>query len=387
MFHVTRAFVSAIDASADAHAAELVTELRRLRPGLRVFGAGGAAMEKAGVEVVLPQRELAFAGVFEVLPMLPRVLRAWRRLETSVRERQPDLAVLVDAPDFHLPLARRLRRRALPLLYYVGPNVLRWRRGRVHKLARRADRLASIFPFEPDLYAATRLRVDYVGHPLVEPLRAFAGQWDRRRAREALRLAPDAPYVVLAPGSRHNELRHMLRPFTEAAREMRRRDPRVRFLLCVAPTLDPHAVREALPMAPETAGIALVEGRTREALVAADAALVKPGSITLEAALLDCPLVVAGRAHPLTAALLRRIVREPSFAMPNVVAGAPVVPELLQEAARPQALAEAVLPLLSGPARERQREGLARVRERLGDGAAARRTAAIADEMLSAAET
>jgi lipid-A-disaccharide synthase len=378
---VARVFVSAIDASADQYAADWVTELRRLRPGLRAFGAGGGAMAKAGVEMVVSQRDLAVAGIIEALEIVPRVLRAWRQLERAVRREAPDLAVLVDAPDFHFPLARRLKRMGLPLLYYVGPNLRRWRRGRGRSLARRADRLATIFPFEPALYEGTSLRVDYVGHPLVEPLREFSASWNPRLAREALALDADAPLVVLAPGSRRNELRHMLDVFVDAAREVRARNSRVRFALCVAPTIHRAHIESSLPDA-ASLGIDLVEGRTWEALVAADAALVKPGTITMEAALLGCPLVVAGRAHPITAALLRRLVHEPSFAMPNVIGAAPIVPEFLQEQARPQALAEAVLTLLDGPARARQLAGLARVRERLGDGSAARRTAEIADQML-----
>lgn len=294
----------------------------------------------------------------------------------------PDLVVLLDAPDFHLPLARRLKRRGLPILYYIGPNVLRWRRGRARTLARRADRLASIFPYEPALYEGTRLRVDYVGHPLIEPVRAFAAQWDRRTAREALSLAPDAPLVALAPGSRRNELRYMLGTFVQTAAILRARIPDLQFALCIAPTIAREQVESALGRPAADLGIQLVEGRSREVLIAADAALVKPGSVTLEAALLGCPLVVAGRAHPLTAALLRRIVKHPSFTMPNVIAGREIVPEFLQQEARPEALAEAVGSLLDGPGGARQRSDLAIVRERLGDGGAARHTAAIAHEML-----
>ena len=157
--------------------------------------------------------------------------------------------------------------------------------------------------------------------------------------------------------------------------------PGLRFLLCVAPTMRREAIEAALDNHPPLP-IDLVEGRTLEALVAADAVLAKPGTITLEAALLGRPLVVAGRAHPLTAALLRRMVHEPSFALPNVIAGAPIVPEFLQEAARPEALAEAITSLLSGPARERQIADFAKLRERLGDGVASERTASIAEEML-----
>ena len=211
---MARVLVSAIDASADLHAAEWVTALRQRRPDVRFFGAGGVAMEKAGVEIVVSQRELAVAGVVEVLEILPRVLRAWRRLERLARRQRPDLVVLVDAPDFHLPLARRLRRHGAPLLYYIGPNVLRWRRGRTRRLASRADRLASIFPFEAELYRGTSLPVDYVGHPLVEPLRDFASRWDRALARDALELPAAAP----ARGARSGQPAQRAAPHAGALR-------------------------------------------------------------------------------------------------------------------------------------------------------------------------
>ena len=168
---MARVLVSALDASGDLHAADLARALRARRPGLELFGAGGAALRDAGVDVVVDQRELAVAGLVEVLEIVPAALRAARRLCGEARARGATLALLVDSPDFHLPLARRLRRIGVPVLGYIGPNVLGWRRGRVDVVARRFDRLASIFPFEPPLYEGTGLRVDYVGHPLVEPLR------------------------------------------------------------------------------------------------------------------------------------------------------------------------------------------------------------------------
>jgi lipid-A-disaccharide synthase len=380
----TPILISALDASADHHAADLLAALGERRPHLWAFGAGGALLEKAGVEIRVPQRELAVAGLVEVLEIVPKVLRAWRQLERLARERRPRLAILVDAPDFHLPLARRLKRAGVPVLAYIGPNVMRWRRRRVRTVARRVDRLAIIFPYEREFYADTPLSVEYVGHPLVAPLRRFASAWDRTRARAALGLDASAPTVALAPGSRGNELRHMLPLQLAAARRLHQQQPSVRFVLCVAPTVPRAPIVQALEQQPGLP-VELVESRSLEALVAADAVLAKPGTITLEAALLGCPVVVAGRAHPLTAALLRRLVHEPSFALPNVIAGAPIVPEFLQEAAQPQALADALASLLDGPARQRQLAGFAKVRERLGNRVAAQRTAEIADEMLASA--
>lgn len=384
---MTRVLVSAADASGEAHAAELVEALRARRPDLRFFGVGGEAMERAGVELVVPQRELAIGGLFEVLGSVPRVWRAWRRLARALARERPDLAVLVDAPDFNLPLARRLRRAAVPVLYYVSPQVWAWRRYRVRKLARRVDRMAAIFPFEPAVYAGSGLRVDFVGHPLVERMTRFREKHDRARARAALGLAPEARIVVLLPGSRRNELKRNLPLYVEAARHVGEREPHAVFVLAVAPGLsrgELEARLRALPAA-RSLELRIVEGRTHEAVCAADVALAKPGTITMEVALLGCPFVVAARANPLSVVLARYLIRVPSMTMPNLIAGAPVVPEFLQEQAIPERIAEALLELCEGPARELQCTRLARVCAHLGRGGAAERTAEIAVEMLGVA--
>ena len=186
---------------------------------------GGAALREAGAEILVDQRELAVAGIVEVLEIVPAALRAARLLTRAARSRGARLALLVDAPDFHLPLARRLRRAGLPVLGYIGPNVMRWRRGRVHRVARHFDRLASIFPFEPALYAATRLRVDYVGHPLVEPLRRLRERLDRASARSLLGLCAEGPVLALFPGSRRNELAPHAAPLRRGGARAARRAP------------------------------------------------------------------------------------------------------------------------------------------------------------------
>lgn len=384
---MTTALVSAGDASGDLHAAAFVEALRARVPGLRVVGIGGAEMEKAGVELLVHQRELAIGGLVEVLSSLRRVLAAWRRLGEALAREAPALVVLVDSPDLNLPFARRARRRGIPVLYYVSPQVWAWRRWRIGKIARRVDRLAVIFPFEPAVYARSGLPVEFVGHPLVERLGAFAALHDRATARAELDLDPERPLVLLLPGSRRNEIRHGVDLQLETARILQRRNPRIAFALALAPTLDREALERRVAAAALPPGLRLdvVQGRTYEAIRAADVALAKPGTITVEVALLDRPLVVAVRVHPLSAFLARRLIRLPSYTMPNLIAGAPVVPEFVQEAARPERIALAVEALLGGAAREAQLARLREVRRRLGHGGAAARAAEIAAEMIGGA--
>jgi len=385
---MTRVLVSAGDASGEAYAAAFVVALRERLPDARFLGLGGAEMEKAGVEICVHQRELAIGGLLEVVRDLPRVTGAWRRLGRALREERPDLVVLVDSPDFNIPFARRAHRAGVPVFYYVSPQVWAWRRWRVAKLARRVDRMAVIFPFEPDFYEGSGLRVDFVGNPLVDrvPGPQDAGESSALRAalRSELGVPDGAPLVALLPGSRRNELRHGLPLQIETARVLHERLPAVRFALAVAPSLDRETVERQLAALPAARGLPLDlhSGRTYDVIRAADAALAKPGTVTIEIALLGTPLVVAARAHPLSAAIARRVVRVPSLTMPNLVAGEPVVPEFLQQEARPERIAAALAELLEGPAGALQRSRLAALREQLGGGGAARRAAAIAEEMV-----
>jgi lipid-A-disaccharide synthase len=382
-----RLLISSGDASGDAHSAELVEALRARVGELEVYGLGGHALASAGMEVCVDQRELAVGGLVEVLGVLGVAARALRRLVRRAQETRPDLVVLVDTPEINLPLARRLqplRRAGVPILYYISPQVWAWRASRARTLARRVDRLAVIFPFERDIYRRTKLPVDFVGHPLVDRMRAVREEWERAGAREALSISPDAPCVALLPGSRRNEIETGLRTHLDAARALGARRPEVQFALAVAPTIDRSWLERAVESAglPEGFPLRLVGGQTLVLIRAADVALAKPGTGTLEVTLLERPLVTAGRAHPLTASLMRRLVRVPSFTMPNLIAGHPVVPEFLQENAAPERIAEALEELLAGPARELQLERLGAVARRLGEGGASERAAQIAETMV-----
>jgi lipid-A-disaccharide synthase len=382
---VTRLLVSAGDASGELHAAAVIEALRRAEPGLLVLALGGSALEKSGARILVPQRELAVGGLLEVLGDLGRVARAWRRMTRALREERPDLVLLVDSPDFNLPLARRAKRLGLRVLWFISPQVWAWRRGRVHKLAARSDRLAAIFPFEAAAYAGTGLRVDFVGHPLVDRLAPLLRR-SPRECRAALGLAEERPLVALMPGSRRNELASNAGLQLAAAKALHALDPRIAFALAVAPSLARADVEAEVRAArlPQLMDLALVDARSHELARAADAALTKPGTVTVEVALLGTPQVVAARVPAVSAFLMRRLVKLEHWAMPNLIARERIVPELLQEDAQPQRIAEALHALLAGPARTQQLAGLARVRAALGGGGAAERTAAIVRDMLAA---
>ena len=385
---MTTVLVAAGDASGDQHAAEFVDAFRERRPATRFVGMGGDSMARAGVELLVHQRDLAVGGFFELAGSASAIFRAWRTLSRALSELHPDLVVLVDSGAFNLPFARRVKRRSgVPLLYYVAPQVWAWRRGRIRKLARRVDRLAVIFPFEPAYYAGTSLAVDYVGHPLIDRLDALASRMDRAGARRSLGIEHVGPLVLLTPGSRRNEVHQQLAVQLEAARLLHRARPDVAFALALAPSLGREPVEIARRAAGLPAGLVLfvVQGDSQTAILASDVVLAKPGTVTIEASLLARPMVVMGKVHPLTAAILRRAVKIPYYAMPNLIANEAIVPELLQADAQPPRIAAALAALLTGPERECQLVALAKVRERLGAGGAARRARLIAEEMLGAA--
>jgi lipid-A-disaccharide synthase len=383
---MTTVLLSVGDVSGDLHAAGFVEALRRLRPGIRFVGLGGSELEKCGVEIVVEQRDLAIGGIFELAPALPRVVRAWRQMGMTLATERPDLVVLVDSSGFNLPFARRVQRAGIPVLYFIAPQVWAWRRGRIRKLADRVDRLASILPFEPEIYAGTGLAVDFVGHPLVDRMRRDGGPLSRDAARTLLGVSSGEPVVALLPGSRRNEIRHCLGVQLAAAQALLARRPECRFLLPLAPSIEPERLEAELRRArlPRDFPLEVVVAGSHVALSACDVVVAKPGTATLEAALLDRPCVVAARISRLSALLVRRLVRVDHWAMPNLIAAREIVPEFVQDDADPHRVAAAVEALLAGPARSLQRERLAAVRAALGSGGASQRTAAIAEEMLVA---
>jgi len=379
-----RILISAGDASGDLHAARLVSSLRERMPDVQISGLGGELMRRAGVEILADQSDLAIGGLLELVGSAGRIVGVWKRMVTALRTESFDLVILVDSGGFNLPFARRVRQiQKVPVLYYVAPQVWAWRSGRKRKLAARVDRLVVIHPFEADVWEDSGLRVDFVGHPLVDELERYVAATSPEAARAQLGLVGGGPWVALLPGSRRNEVRQHLPIQLATARELHARIPGCAFLLASAPSIERTQVEGILAASdlPVSLRIEWVAGQARAALRAADAAVAKPGTVTLEAMLLETPMVVMGRANPVTAAILKRSLKVPWLAMPNLLAGRRIVPEYLQRQAEPVALADALEPLLQGPQRRGQLEAFGHVRTSLGHNATAT-TCGIVEEML-----
>lgn len=351
-------FLSAGEPSGDLHGAALAAELRRRDPSLRLYGLGGARMAAAGVRLLAGLDRLAVMGISEVARRLPYFLRLRSRVRRFLARQGIDLFVPIDYPDFNLPMARFARKRGIAVLYYIAPQVWAWREPRARRLAEACDLVCAVLPFEPQLLARHGAEVRFVGHPLLD------------RAPRDVRPAPrddGRPVLALFPGSRPHEVERMLPAFAAAAHRIAALRPEVETLVARAP-----AVPQRL-YAPAPGPLVAAE----EAWLRATAALAKSGTVTLQLALAGVPMVVGYRMSPLSYRIARRLVRVDHIALVNLVAERRLVPELVQDAMTPEALAEGVLPLLDPEASERRTAvtGLAEVRARLGRPGCASRVA------------
>lgn len=331
------------EASGDNLGRGLMAELERRHPGARFVGIGGSGMIGEGLDSVVSMERLAVNGFIDPIRRLPELVGILRRLLARYDAERPDVFVGVDFNVFNLLLEGRLKRRGIPTVHYVSPSVYAWRRGRIRRMARAADMLLTLYPFEPAFYAHTPVRAVYVGHPLADAIAPDAGEdRERHRVRAELGLT-DAPLVVaLLPGSRLSEVKLLGDLFLDAAVLIAEQRPGTRFVVpCVRPAISAwlDAARRRYP------GLLLHDyaGNARRALTACDGALVKSGTSTLEAMLLRRPMVVSYRLGAVTYQIVRRMLRTPFVALPNILAGRALVPELLQNDATAPALAAHLL--------------------------------------------
>jgi lipid-A-disaccharide synthase len=371
------------EASGDLLGAHLVKALKSEFPKAEFIGIGGPKMEAEGFHSLFEMEKLAVRGYVEVLRHYLEILGIQRRLAKTLLKERPDIFIGIDAPDFNLPLERRLKHAGIRVAHYVSPSVWAWRGGRLKRIADSVDRMLVLFPFEVELYRKAGIAANYVGHPLADliPERDLTGE-----AREQLKIQAGRKIIALMPGSRQSELEHMGRLFAATAKQVLASVPGAHFLVPLASRETRAQFEQALYDEQATdLPLTVLFGHGRDALAACDVALIASGTATLEAALLRKPMVIAYRLNWLTFHIMSRLHYQPWIGLPNILSEKFVVPEFIQDEATPENLAQALCNLLRDPVvLERVPENLAGLHRRLRQNTAERAVTAIR-ELLEAA--
>jgi lipid-A-disaccharide synthase len=373
-----RILIVAGEASGDMHGADLAREIAAREPEAEIFGIAGEQMRGAGVRALYRIEDITALGIGELASTIRHTVGALIALRTLLRREPPDLVILIDFAEFNMLLAGAAKRAGVPVLYYIAPQVWAWRRWRIRKIIERADRLAVVFPFEAELYSKAGSRAAFVGHPLLDRVAPAQG---RRETLARHGIAPASRLIAILPGSRRGEIHYLLAPMIEAARTLAR-DHNLVPCLGLAPTLS-RAQLDAVAGV-NLDGIRVIERDAYSIVAASEVALVASGTATLETALLECPMVVAYKMTPSSYLVARMLVTGVDFiAMPNILAGRRIVPELIQGAANATNMVRAAENLLVEPARSETIAALRHLRAGLGAPGAAGRVAAMALDMMA----
>jgi len=375
---VSKLMIVAGEPSGDAHAAALVSALRKKNSQIEYFGATGPLMRGQGVETIVNSDQLAILGILEVAQALPKFISAFRKLRAAAIERSPDAVVLVDWPEFNLRLATSLHRRGIKVIYYISPQLWAWRPRRVSNIKRDVDLLLSILPFEAEWYKTRGVdHVEFVGHPL-------AGEVEPRIGREEFcrqhGLDFQKPIVSFLPGSRRKELERILPPMADAIRKLKQTHPEIQYVIAVARSRTIDETKEILS---SLNSIKIVQGQTREALAASDAAAIASGTATLEGALLETPMVVVYKESAVNWHTLGRLITVPHYGLVNLVAGSEIAKELMQTDLTGENLAHELVQLLDPGRNQAAREELRLVGARLGEAGASERAANLILDFLN----
>ena len=368
-----RVMISCGEPSGDLYAGALASEILRIDPATVITGLGGDRLAAAGATLVENFSGLSVTGLVEVVRLLPKTYATYKRLVADADASRPDVFVAIDFPDFNFTLARALKKRGIPIVYYISPQLWAWRAGRMKTMRRIVDRVLVIFAFEEPIYREAGVPVEWVGHPLLDlqPPSRPRGTFLAENG-----LDPSRPVLALLPGSRTNELREILPVLAQAAGSIRARVPDIQFVVARAPHLRDELFAPLLDPGAGGAPIVTIDGHADDVLGSADAAVVASGTVTVQAALHECPMVVVYRLSPLTYRIGKPFVRVDTYAMANLVAGRRVVPELIQDGFTPDAVAEEAVRLLVDRIHaERMRGDLHEVRHKLGPPGASRRAA------------
>ena len=368
-----RIMMSCGEASGDLYAGALAAELRQRVPDAEIFGFGGPRLKAAGGELLGDFGRFSVTGLTEALRVLPRSFAMLRRLVDSARERRPDVFVAIDFPDFNFRLMAAVRRLGVPVVYYVSPQLWAWRPGRMKTMKAGVDRVLVIFPFEEKIYREAGVDAEFVGHPLVDLARPAQPRSSFLRDRG---LIPEAPTVALLPGSRRNELERIVPTMVGSLELIRARVPDVQFTVACAPNIEDWQFAPLMTAGDARKGPILVHDRSDDVIASCDVAITASGTATVQCALHERPMVVVYRLSPLTYRLGKPFVTVDTYAMPNLVAGRRIVPELIQDDFTPEHVARETVSFLTDRVRHAQtREALRRVREQLGEPGASGRAA------------
>ena len=364
-----RILISAGEASGEMYGAQLIEALHHLDASIEFFGVGGDRMRAAGCDTVVDTKDLAVVGITEILSHLPNILRLYKHLIREADRRKPDLAIVIDSPAFNWRVARQMKRRGIPTIYYVAPQFWAWRQGRVRLLRDYIDKALVIFPFEEKFYRDRGVDATFVGHPLAElPYPTISREDYAKEYAKDFRLDPAKPWITLMPGSRMKEVRMNLPTIIDAALLLGKD---YEYLLPVAPTLDREFLESEIYQKAIAAGeielpIIHFVPESLAALFHSRAGIVASGTATVEAAMMNTPFVMVYRVSPLTYILGKPRMKVPRFAMVNLIAEEQVVPELVQHDFTAANVVSAIRPILpDGEPRQRMLQGLAFVKKRL----------------------
>lgn len=373
--------VSAGEASGDSHAAHALQALKSTGTRFTSFGMGAGALQAEGTELIADCRELAVIGIVDVLLNYHKFLKRLKRLRQTLERRKPDLLLIVDYPDFNLKLAETAKNLGIPVLFYISPKVWAWRAGRVKRIASLVSHMAVLFPFEVEIYQKALVPVSYVGNPVVHDA---VSQFTRDQACEHLSLDASRQVIALLPGSRAGEIKRHLPTMLHSAKLLSDKIPGLQSVLPVAPTLEPDFIKSMLgDHIPDNLIITQLD--SRNAMRAADAALVASGTATLETALIGTPMVVMYIVSGLNYAIMKRLIRIPDISLVNIVAQKRIVPEYLQHQAIASDMADDLLSLLQNQSRrDNMLEELANVKAMMGDNKASMRVAEIMLQLTDA---
>jgi len=368
------------EVSGDAHAAEFVEEIKLIRPDIRLTGMGTTLMKKAGVDIFFDSASIAVVGIVEVLRHWGEIKKAMNLVKTALEDTQPDLLILVDYPEFNLKMARYAKSLGIKVLFYISPQVWAWRPKRIHKIGRSIDHMAVLFKFEQALYEKANIPVSFVGHPLVDKVKTNI---DSNQARLSLELDQDDIVVGLFPGSRKSEIHRLLPLMLKTAKLMLERNPKVKFILPVASTLDYDLIQQQCNQS--GVNIKLTRDDIYDLIVCCNAIVSCSGTVTLEIALLNAPLCLVYKISWFSYQIMSRLITIPHIGLANIVADKLIVKELLQDDATPQKIATELFRLLEDQSyRSQIISDLSKVRANLGAGGGAQKLAKLALSFVKA---